>query len=148
MSNVFQSLLGAIRGGVHPREIGLAVFLGVLAGFVGGFNLTLAVVLLAVLVLRTPPKMFAQAWGVAAGLAWTLTPVTFRLGHFVLTGTPVGQWLAPHADGLWVALFDLDRYTLIGGACLAPIVALPTAWGIAVATRGVQQRLVALQEKM
>src|SRR5205807_192687 len=148
MSNVFQSLLGAIRGGVHPREIGLAVFLGVLAGFVGGVNLTLALVLLAVLVLRTPLKMFAQAWALAAGLAWTLTPVTFHLGRYVLTGTPVGDWLAPQAEGPWVALFDLDRYTLIGGACLAPILALPTACIIAAMTRGVQRRLMALQEKM
>ncbi len=148
MSNLFQSLLGALRGGVHPREIGLAVFLGVLAGFVSGWNLSLAVVLLAVLVLRTPWKMFGQAWAVGAGVAWALTPVTFRVGHFLLTHSPLGDWLAPHADGPWVALFDLDRYTLVGGALVAPILALPTAWAIASVTRAVQERLVALQQKM
>ncbi len=148
MSKFLPSLLGAFRGGVHPREIGLAVFLGVLAGFVSGWNLSLAAVLLAALVLRTPWKMFGQAWAVAAAVAWALTPVTFRVGHFLLADSPLGGWLAPHADGPWVALFDLDRYTLVGGVLLAPIVALPTAWIIAAVTRGVQDRLVALQEKM
>src|SRR5262245_52406847 len=148
MSTVFQSLLGAIRGGVHPREIGLAVFLGVLAGFVCGWNLVLFVVLLGVLVLRTPWKMFGQAWAVAAGLAWVATPVTFQVGHYLLSDTPVGEWLAPHADGPWIALLDLDRYTLLGGLVIGPVLAAPLAWGIASVTRATQQRLVALQEKM
>jgi hypothetical protein len=148
MQKLYRSLLGVARGGVHPREIALAVLLGVLAGFVQGWNLSLGVVLLAALLLNAPWKMLGQAWATAFGLAWALTPVTFRLGHYLLSETPVGEWLEPHADGIWIVLLDLDRYTLLGGLVLAPLIAVPAAVTIGWATHLLQVRFQNLQEKI
>ena len=44
MRKLFGSMFGVVNGGVHPREIAVAVILGTLAGFVTGWNLTLPVI--------------------------------------------------------------------------------------------------------
>ncbi len=140
MRNLFESLFGVARSGLHPREVGVAVFLGTLAGFVTGWNLTLVVVLLLALLLAHPLKVFAQTWGVAAALAWTLTPFTFRFGRYLLEDSELGAALAPHAGSVWVALFDLDRFTLIGGMCVGLLLAALAAGFAAWTTRALQNR--------
>lgn len=123
MSTLVSSFFGIVRDGVHAREVAWAVFLGTLAGFVSGWNLTLGCVLLAVLIVRVPWKIVCQTWAASAMLAWMITPVTFRAGRLILDESPVGTWLAPYSESLWFVLFDFDRYTLIGGII----------WGLAAA---------------
>ncbi|MBI1899999.1 MAG: hypothetical protein HYS13_02645 [Planctomycetia bacterium] len=126
MLSKIQAFLG--QRGVHPREAAVGVALGVLAGFVSGWNLTLCCVLTCVLLLRAPIKTFLLTWGVSAVSAWLLTPHTLRAGRWLLDETLVGSWLAPHADSVWLALFDLDRYTLAGGLVVALPAAIMVAW--------------------
>lgn len=139
MGEFLRSIFGMVRGGIHPREAGLAVLLGVLAGFVAGWNLTLAVLLLLVLVLRVPIKVFVQTFGLAILLAWAMTPASYHLGRFVLEHSAVGRWLAPQADRLWIVLFDWDRYTLIGGLVWGLVLGAPAAWLVAHLTGRLQQ---------
>jgi uncharacterized protein (TIGR03546 family) len=138
MGEFLSSIFGMVRGGIHPREVGLAVLLGVLAGFVAGWNLTLVALLLLVLVLRVPLRVFLQAWGLSLLLAWAMTAASFHLGRFVLEQSPLGRWLAPQADRLWVVLFDWDRYTLIGGLVWGLVLGAPAAWLMAHLTSRLQ----------
>ncbi|MBI3465751.1 MAG: hypothetical protein HY000_22265, partial [Planctomycetes bacterium] len=47
----------------QSSRFALALFLGLLAGFVFGWNLTFAVLLVAVLALDVPLRRFLPSWG-------------------------------------------------------------------------------------
>ncbi|HUY32924.1 MAG TPA: hypothetical protein VMV69_09095 [Pirellulales bacterium] len=126
MFNV-RNLAACLHGGRQPLDVALAVALGLLAGFVTGWNLTLAAVLLAVVLINVRTRTFLLAWASGLGGAWLLARLTYRLGQFLLDSTPLGECVAVLGDGPWVALLDWDRYTLVGGACLAALIALPAS---------------------
>ena len=134
MHRHLQSFIHLLRGSLHPGHVACAVALGLLAGLVTGWNLSLAVVLLLVLVLNVPLRVFGEAWAACALLSLALTPVTYSLGRFLLEQTGLGQSLAPWADHPALLMFDLDRYTLIGGIAAAAVLAMPAAWLAAKAT--------------
>jgi uncharacterized protein (TIGR03546 family) len=145
MRRYFQAIVDIVRGGVHPREVALAVCLGLLAGFVSGWNLTLAVVLLGVLVLNVPTKVFGEAWALGTMVSWMMTPLSFGLGRWLLEQTFFGRWVASLREQPLVILFDLDRYALVGGAVLAMLMALPAALVMHRLTRFLQARFARLQ---
>ncbi len=147
MRKIYENVFGVVQSGMHPREVGVAVFLGTLAGFVTGVNLTLAVVLVLALVLAHPLKVFLRTWGLAVTLAWMLTPLTYRLGVYLLQDSEVGQAIAPHAYSVWVALFDLDRFTLIGGLAVGSLLAVLTGGLAAWTTRALQSRYTLLMDR-
>ena len=118
MFNV-RNLAACLQGSRQPRHVALAVVLGLLAGFVTGWNLTLAVVLLAVVLLNVRTLAFLVAWAIGLGGAWMLSGLTYRLGQMLLDSTPLGECVAALGDGPFFALLEWDRYTLVGGACLA-----------------------------
>jgi uncharacterized protein (TIGR03546 family) len=122
-----RNLAACMRGGRQGRDVALAVALGLLAGFVTGWNLTLATVLLAAVLLNIRTRTFLVAWAVGFGGAWSLSGFTYRLGHVLLDSTPLGDCVAALGDSAVVALLDWDRYTLVGGACLAGVLALPAS---------------------
>ncbi len=93
MRRFYQAVVDIIRGGLHPREVALAVALGLLAGFLSGWNLSLAAVLLAVLVLNVPTKVFSEAWTLGWAISWTITPASFALGRWLLEKSPLGPTL-------------------------------------------------------
>ncbi|MDA7977675.1 MAG: hypothetical protein MPJ50_02760 [Pirellulales bacterium] len=141
MRKILDAFLGSVKDGIQPREVALAVALGVIAGFVTGWNLTLVCVLLTVVLLRVPFQMFGQAWAVSAMAAWMLTPATFHTGRYVLEQSPLAAMFASHADSLSMVLFDFDRYTLTGGLVWGMILAIPAAWLTLAFARSLQSRL-------
>ncbi len=147
MRKLYESLLGVVENGLHPREVGVAVFLGMLAGFVTGWNLSLVSVLVLALVLAAPLRVFCEVWAFSAALAWALTPATYRLGVQLLEHSSLGEWLRPHAYSVWVALFDLDRYTLVGGAVMGALIGILAAGIAAFVTRSLQNRYAKLAER-
>jgi len=147
MRKLYETLLGVVETGLHPREVGVAVFLGILAGFVTGWNLSLVLVLVLALVLAAPLRVFCEVWACSAALAWALTPATYRLGVQLLELSTLGNWLRPHAYSVWVALFDLDRYTLVGGAVLGALIGVLAAGIAALITRSLQNRYLKLVDR-
>ena len=145
MRQIFQAVVDIIRGGVHPREVALAVCLGLLAGFLSGWNLCLAAVLLLVLLLNVPLKVFGEAWLLGTAVSWTFTPASFYVGRWLLEKSPWGTLLAPMREQPWLVLCDLDRYTLSGGAVLGVLLAIPAALIAAKATRYLQGQFNLLQ---
>jgi hypothetical protein len=121
-------LVAVVRGGNEPREIATAVFLGVLAGFLTGWNASLAAVLLLVVILHASTRVFCQTWLIASATSWLLTPVTFHAGYFLVARTRIGDGITLARDTLGLVLFDLDRYTLLGGIVVGLAVAVPITW--------------------
>ncbi len=148
MRKIFDAFLGSIKDGIHPREIALAVALGIIAGFVTGWNLTLLVILLAVVLLRVPFQMFGQAWAASAMIAWMMTPATFHTGRYMLEESPMAATFAASADSLTMVLFDFDRYTLLGGLVWGVLLAIPCAWIAMRFSRSLQLRLRKVGEKI
>ncbi len=146
MKALLGSLVGSVKKGVHPRHVGVAVFLGSLAGFTTGWNLTLVAVLLLALLLRHHWKVFFQSWGAFYALSWLMTPWCYRTGRYLLDGGTLGRWLAPHADSLWLALWDLDRYTLVGGVFWGALVGLGAGYLAAALTRTLQAAAARVQD--
>jgi|GEM_PF-1741585 len=147
MRKLYETLLGVVETGLHPREVGVAVFLGMLAGFVTGWNLSLALVLVLALVMAAPLRVFSQTWAFSAALAWALTPASYRLGVQLLEHSALGNWLRPHAYSVWVALFDLDRFTLVGGAVLGALIGVLAGGIAAFITRSLQTRYLKLVDR-
>lgn len=133
---IFSSLVDRLSGGTHPRAISLAVFLGLLAGFVQGWNLSLVALLALALLFDIRTRVALVGWGVGLALSWLLAPVTFLLGRLVLDLTPAGVWLGGLGDGRWAALFGWDRYTVVGGLLIGLAVAWPAS---GLLTRGVRR---------
>jgi hypothetical protein len=105
----------------------LAVLLGVLAGFLTGWNFSLLAVLLLAALVNLNGKLFAVAWASGAVLAWLLVGLTYRLGVAILDDTSLGRMIAELGDGPVVAMLDWDRYALVGGAVLGVLIGVPAA---------------------
>jgi hypothetical protein len=148
MRAILQSWFGVVRGGVHPREIAVAVFLGTVAGFTLGWNLTFACVLLLVLLLRAPIKIVIEAAALGCALSWAFTPTVFYAGRYVLHQTAFGEWLAPRSDNLWIVLADLDRYVIAGGLFIGIALGLTLGFAVAKLTAWMQHRFASLKEKV
>lgn len=127
LSSLRQTLFACIQGGRGPRHVASAVVLGVIAGCVTGWNLSLAAVLLLAALFNLRTKIFAVAWAAGLTMSWLATALTYRLGQFLLDGTPLGATLGSLGDNAWIAMFDWDRYTLVGGAAMGFGLALPAA---------------------
>ncbi|HVX61735.1 MAG TPA: hypothetical protein VHC19_14065 [Pirellulales bacterium] len=126
-SSLRQALFASFQGGRGPRHAAMAVALGILAGFVTGWNLSLAVVLLLAALFNVRTKIFAVAWGAGLATAWMASGASYRVGQLLLDGTPLGATIGAFGDSVWLAMFDWDRYTLAGGAAIGLALGLAAA---------------------
>lgn len=124
MRSMIHRLFRVVSGGTQPREVALAITLGILAGFTTGWNLTLLAILALALLTNVSVEIFLGAWGAGLGLAWLLANVSERLGRFVLDQTPVGQLLASLEDARIVALLGWDEFALAGGVVIGMVLSL------------------------
>lgn len=124
LSSLRLTIFASFRGGGRPHHAALAVVLGLVAGFVTGWNLSLAVLLLIAILFNLRTRVLLASWAVGLALSWLATGLTYRIGQWLLDDTPLGPALG---DNIWIALFGWDRYTLVGGAALGLILALPAA---------------------
>ena len=122
-----QRLSAMLHGGTDRRARRLAVMLGLLAGCSVGGNATLAVVLLLTALLNVSTQLWLATLVATATGAWLLEPLTERLGYIILDLTPLGRFLGGFDDNLWLALFDFDRYDLVGGLAVVAVLGGPIA---------------------
>ncbi|MBX7165005.1 MAG: hypothetical protein K1X74_01530 [Pirellulales bacterium] len=131
---------GSLACVARPRAAALSIGLGVTAGFVTGDNLTICLLLAAAAVLRLPLVGFAVAWALGLWAGWLLVPLCFVAGQAVLDTLHLGTLLSTALGPVALAVLGWDRYTIVGGLLLGPLLALPCAWALAFAQRRVAQR--------
>lgn len=107
------------------RAMALAVLLGLLAGFVHGWNLSLVALLLLVVFFNVRARLFLAIWAVGVVLSWLLLPISYSLGRFALEATPLGEMLGLLSENPVTPLFGLGHYTITGGALLALLIFAP-----------------------
>lgn len=110
-------------GGHQPRDVALAVALGILTGALTGGNASWAVVLLAAIALNVHTRLFLCAWPACAFVAWSASNVLETVGRFLLDGTALGRALGQPGDGLLIPLLGWNQYAVIGGIALGGIAA-------------------------
>lgn len=122
-----QKFRWGLQGGRSPRNAGLAVVLGTVAGFVTGWNLSAAGLLVLFAALNVRTKLFAGAWCAGATASIAASGLTYRIGYLLLDGTPLGAAIGYLGEGVFVSLLAWDQYALVGGACLGLLLSLPAA---------------------
>lgn len=127
MQTLFRHIVSTFRSGALPRNVALGVLLGLAAGLLTGWNLTLPLVVAAALLLGVHGPTFVAAWVAGAMAGWLLETVCWHLGRLVLDSTPLGSAVAALGDGPMTALLGWDCYTVVGGAALAVAIGLPLA---------------------
>jgi uncharacterized protein (TIGR03546 family) len=125
-----RKILSILRGGATPFEVGLAIVLGTLLGFLPGFSLLSVILIALILVLNVPIPLALLAVAVAKGLSFVVEPYTYLVGRMLLKIPPIEQGVSRLVNGPFSAWMDLDRYCTLGG------IPVSIAVGIALAIIG------------
>lgn len=128
-----QTLVAGFRGGNRPSHAALAVALGLLAGMVCGWNLTCCFVLALAICLNLPTRLLIAAALAGAEMAWLADDATRGLGVALLDQVGIGHAIAALGDSPIVAMLGWDCYTMVGGAALAVVIAVPMGFLAALA---------------
>lgn len=107
--------LGKLVRRVAPRPIFLGGLLGVMIGMVPGFNLTLVLGVVLLLLLNTHVGIGLLGILLGKALALALAPVTFQLGYIIIHKIGLEGLFRTLSDTPVVALMDLHYYCLVGG---------------------------------
>jgi len=136
-----------VRGGATPLQLFLGCLLGVLIGMVPGFNLTLVVLILLVLILNANGGLAGLGFALGKVLCLALAPVTFRIGYGAIHDVGLSGLFRAAADTPVVALMDLHYYCLTGGLLLGLLVG--AAFGIAMTyvIKGIRKGLAAAGDR-
>jgi len=121
---LLKKLIGVLRGGATPVEIGMAVILGVLTGFIPGFSLLTLLLITLVLLLNVSVGLFLFSLVLGKLLSLALAPVTYGAGKLLLDVPPVAEGVGALANAPVAAWMDLDRYCTLGGAPVGLVIGL------------------------
>ena len=113
-----------LRSGAGGREIFLGGFCGALIGMIPGFNLTL--VLAIVLMLLLNANVGIALLGILLGklVCITAAPITFHIGYVVIHTIGFESLFARLCSTPVLALLDLHKYCLLGGIPVAIVLGL------------------------
>jgi len=111
-----------IRGGAMPWQIAASCLVGVSIGMAPGFNLTVAILIAAFVLLNL--NLGLMLLGLAAGkaLCLALAPLTFRLGYFLIHDLGAEGLFRGLSEAPIFAWMDLHHYCLLGGIPVALLV--------------------------
>ncbi len=104
-----------IRGGAAPLQIFLAAILGMMVGFVPGFNATTVLGIVLILLLNVSLGVTLLSFAIGKALSYPLAPVTFRIGYHVIHSVGLEGFFRATAETPVVAFMDLHYYCLVGG---------------------------------
>ena len=135
-----RKLAEAIYGGHQPRDVALAVALGIVAGAISGGNVSWAPILLAAILFNVHTRLFLAAWLASVLLAWITRARLETVGRFLLDGTPLGHALGQFGDGTLIALLGWDRYAVVGGGVAGAVAAAACAFAAHRIARALEQR--------
>ncbi len=136
-----------LRGGVADRVIMLGGLLGLAIGMVPGFNMTLVLLVLALLLLNAHFHIALLGFAVGKILCLALAPLTFRIGYFIIHGIGLEGFFRFASDAPVLALMDLHVYSLVGGLPLGLVLGLVFGWLMVRAVHGLRVGLVEATER-
>lgn len=140
MLQLRQRIARGICGGHRVRHAALAVGLGLLGGYLTGWNFSFAAVLVVAVLVNAHTRLLIASWAAGITLAALTSGATHFLGVAILDWAGAGRAVAILGDGPLAALWGWDQYELVGGAVLAAILALPAARLAARVTRSLAPR--------
>ena len=108
-----------LRGGANQREILLGFLLGVMWGFIPGFNLAQFLMFFLVLLLNANFGFMLMGLLVGSLACYGLSPLTFEIGYTLINSLQ-GLFTSLHNTTL-IAWVGLDSYCLVGGVPIALI---------------------------
>jgi len=118
---LIRSIGKMVRGGASPVQVFLACMLGVMIGMTPGFNLTLMIGIVLVLVLNVNFGLVLMGVALGKVLMFALAPVTFGLGRTLITG-PLNGLFTAMANAPVLALMGPGWPSLVGGLVVGAIV--------------------------
>lgn len=118
-----ESILHALDGGRRPRDVAAAVALGILIGAITGANISWLLLLLVVVLLNVPLRLFAAVWAGSVLNFGCARGALERLGRLLLDATPLGQKFGRFGDGAFLALLGWHQPAFAGGCALGLLLA-------------------------
>ena len=104
-----------IRGGVTPGQVFLGCLLGFVLGMIPGFNGSMLLVVLLLVLLNANGAMAMLCFALGKVLCILLAPVTFQIGYFLIHQAGLEGLFRAAGDTPGVALMDLHYYCVAGG---------------------------------
>ena len=132
-----------IRGGASDRALVLGALLGVFIGMIPGFNMTLLLGILLLLLLNANIGTALPGFAIGKLLCLALAPATFRIGHALLGLSVVQGLVGAASEAPVLALMNLHVYCLIGGIPVSIVAGLALGWLAAKLIRGLRLGIIA-----
>ncbi len=144
---LFRKIGRILRGGVTDREMFMGLFFGFWIGMTPGFNLTMLIPLVLLLILNC--NTFLGILGAIVGKLcchW-LASTTFTIGYFLIHHAGANVLVRWLADTPVLAYLNWDVYCVIGGLPFCMLGGWVLGWALTTLLTGLQRGLVFGQER-
>ena len=128
---LLRKLVKLLRGGAGSWETFAGCLLGMLIGLTPGFNMTVIIGVLLLLVLNAHLALAIIALAIGKVLCLTLAPVTFEIGYFLIHGIGLQGLFRAISETPVLALMNLHHYCLLGGLPVALVLGCAMGWAVA-----------------
>jgi len=136
-----------VRGGAGSWHIVLGCVLGTIAGMTPGFNMTVVLAVLVLVLLSANMGVAILGFLVGKVLCVTLAPVTFHIGFALIHQVGATELFRAASEVPVVALMNLHYYCLIGGLPIAILIGLFMGGFIARLIRLIRAGLIVAGER-
>ena len=112
---LLKKLVKLLRGGAGTWEIFTGCLLGMIIGMTPGFNMTIVIAVVLLLVLNAHMALALTALAIGKILCLILAPVTFEIGYVLVHGIGLEGLFHTFSQTPVLALMNLHYYCLVGG---------------------------------
>jgi len=145
---LFRKTMKILRGGATSRDVAIGVLLGFLWGMIPGFNLTVLIIVLLLLLVfnaNIPSAVFSLALGKLISI--TCAPLLYEMGFFLIHNTGCEGLVREVCDTPVLAFLDFQVYCVFAGLIVGLIVGVILAIVAGLFIRSLRKGLMAMHEK-
>ena len=140
-----KKIVRIFRGGSTITEIGLAITLGMVLGFLPGFSLLTVCLICALALLNVPVRLAILSFVAGGALSLPLGAVTFLMGRAILAIGPAEALARFLVNAPVTAWMDLDRYCTLGGIVAGCVLGVGTSLALRVPIKKFRKTVAALE---
>jgi uncharacterized protein (TIGR03546 family) len=144
---LLKKLAKLLRGGAGTWEIFAGCLLGMIIGMTPGFNMTVVIAVVLLLVLNAHMALALTALAIGKILCLALAPVTFEIGYVLVHGIGLEGLFHTLSQTPVLALMNLHYYCLVGGLPIALVLGCAMGWSVARVVRLARAAIVAGGER-